>query len=438
MYDLLLRDATIVQSTGRLVADIALEDGKIAYVGGSPGGKAKEEVSAIGHFVMPGVIDGHVHFRDPGLTHKEDWSTGSRAAVRMGVTTVLDMPNTVPPTVDAKTAKAKLAIAAERSVANYGIWIGATADNAKAINKLWDDGVICGTKLFLAHTTGTLGLDDDAVHKLFLDSKGLIGVHAEDQRLLDKHHKAHAKEPRPEHNDVRPPEAAAEAVSRLVRLVRETKRRVHICHLSTANELTILEPLFGDLPITTEVTPHHLFLSVETWQGDKNLIKVNPPIRPELDRRALWTAVKRGRLNTFGSDHAPHTLEEKAADYWEAPAGMPGVETLFPLLMNAVKHGRMGLERLVEMCCEQPAAIFALEGKGRIQVGADADLILFKEGESTKLKKSELETKAGWSPFEGKEIGAPPVRVIVNGHTVARNGTLMDDLPKGQAVTYKR
>jgi dihydroorotase len=356
----------------------------------------------------------------------------------MGVTTVLDMPNTDPPTVDRATAEAKLALAAERSVANFGIWVGAAGNNNKAINDLWDDGVVCGTKLFLAHSTGNMALDDDAVDTLFLKTRGLVGVHAEDQRILDKAHKAHAKQPRPEHNDVRPPTAAAEAVTRLVRLVRETGRSVHICHLSTAAELNILEPHFGDLPITTEVSPHHLFLSVETFQGDKNLIKVNPPIRAELDRRALWTAVKRGRLSTFGSDHAPHTLEEKAQDYWQAPAGIPGVETLFPLLMNAVKHGRMSLERLVEMCCEQPATIFKLKGKGKIKVGADADLLLFKEGETIKLKRDDLETRAGWSPFEGKEMGAPPVRVIVNGVTVARSGKLMDDLPAGRPVKYSR
>lgn len=438
MYDLLIRDATIVSSAGRLVADIAVEDGKIAYVGGSPAGGAHEEVSAIGHFVMPGVIDTHVHFRDPGHTHKEDWASGSRAALKGGVTTVLDMPNTDPPTLDEKTIRAKLALAAEKSVVNFGVWIGASPDSLANIGPAWDAGLVCGTKVFLGNSTGALAIDDETFARVFTETKGLIGIHAEDEGKLTAARARYEGQEGPEHNDVRPPEAAAEAVSRILTMVQETGRSVHICHMSTSAELNILEPHHGDLPITTEVCPHHLFLSVETYKGDKNLAKVNPPVRSELDRRALWTAVKRGRLHTFGSDHAPHTAEEKAQDYWNAPSGIPGIETMFPLLLNAVRHGRLNLERLVEMSCEAPARIFGLANKGTIEEGKDADLILFKEGESTRLAKDMLVTKAGWSPFVGREVSVPPVLVVVNGVVGARNGVLMDDPQPGQAVRYER
>lgn len=439
MYELIIRDATIVSSSGRQVADIAIEGNKIAYVGGKAGGPARREIDAIGRFVMPGVIDGHVHFRDPGDGRKEDWGTGSRAAVAGGVTTVLDMPNTTPPTVDAASVKAKLATASRLSVANFGVWVGATSANLDAIGDLWDSGQVCGTKVFMGDTTGALAVDDRTLDGVFARTRGLLGVHAEDQRALEAAKKRWAANANPVHNDVRPPEAAVEAVRRLIDLVRQTRRTVHICHLSTQNELNLLDPFRGELPITCEVTPHHLFLSVES-AGEKmgNLIKVNPPVRAELDRKALWTAVKRGRIDAFASDHAPHTLEEKRRPYWQAPSGIPGVETLYPLLMSAVAHGRMNLERMVEMCCEAPARIFGLKDKGVIRAGADADLLLFREGELIRLGRDHLHCRVRWSPYVGKEVGAFPELVMVQGRIVARRGKLADDLKPGRPVQYLR
>lgn len=437
MYDLIIRDATIVSSSGRQVADIAIEGNKIAYVGGKAGGPARRDIDAIGRFVMPGVIDPHVHFRDPGDGRKETWGTGSRAAVAGGVTTVLDMPNTTPPTLDAATVKAKLATAAKLSVSNYGVWVGAASGNLDRLGDLWDAGQICGIKVFMGDSTGALAVDVRTLEGVFTRTRGLIGVHAEDQVLLEVARKREASKASPVHNDVRPPEAAVEAVRRLVELVRQTGRHVHICHLSTQGELNLLDPFRGDLPITSEVTPHHLFLSVESM-GDKlgNLGKVNPPIRSELDRKALWTAVKRGRIDAFASDHAPHTLEEKRRPYWQAPAGIPGVETLYPLLMSAVNHGRMNLERLVEMCCEGPARIFGLVDKGHIRAGADADILLFREGEMVRLGRDHLHTRVRWSPYVGKEVGAFPEMVLVQGRVVARRGRLADDLKPGRPVEY--
>ncbi len=439
MYELIIRDATIVSSSGRQVADIAIEGNKIAYVGGKAAGSARREIDAIGRFVMPGVIDCHVHFRDPGDGRKEDWGTGSRAAVAGGVTTVLDMPNTNPPTLDAATVKAKLAIAAKLSVANYGVWVGAAAGNIDQIGDLWDARQVCGIKVFMGETTGALAVDDKTLEGVFTRTRGLIGVHAEDQRLCEAARKKWANTATPVHNDVRPPEASVEAVRRLIELVRRTGRPVHICHLSTQGELNILDPYRGDLPITCEVAPHHLFLSVES-AGDKlsNLIKVNPPIRSELDRKALWTAVKRGRIDAFASDHAPHTLEEKRRPYWQAPSGIPGVETLYPLLMSAVNHGRMNLERFVEMSCEAPARIFGLKDKGYVRAGADADLLLFREGEMLRLGRDHLHSRVRWSPYVGKEVAAFPELVLVQGRIVARRGRLSDDLKPGKAVEYLR
>ncbi len=438
LYDLIIRDGTIVRSSGRLVADIAIEDGKIAYVGSNPAGSGREEFSAIGRFILPGVIDSHVHFRDPGHPGKESWGTGSREAVRHGVTTVLDMPNTSPPTVSERAVREKLEIAGSTSVANYGIWAGATADNLEQLGDLWDTGLVCGTKVFMGDSTGALAVSDETLRGVFEQSRGLIGVHAEDQPTLTAAKKRWMRSEAPCHNDVRPPEASIRAVQTLIDLVQETGRSVHICHLSTAGEIGLMDTIRRDLPITCEVAPHHLFLSVETTGDQGNFIKVNPPIRTELDRRAMWTAVKRGMVDSFASDHAPHTREEKEQDYWDAPSGVPGVGQMLPLLLGAIKHGRLSLERLVEMSCERPAAIFDLQAKGKIEVGADADLIMFREGLTTKLTTDMISNHCGWTPYLGREVGVPPDLVVVQGKVVAESGKLRDDLEPGRTVRYGR
>ncbi|MDP6932679.1 MAG: dihydroorotase family protein [Myxococcota bacterium] len=438
MYDILIKDATIIRPEGRLVADIGIEDGRITYLGGNPGGRGHEEVSAIGRFVMPGVIDSHVHFRDPGHTYKEDWGSGSRAAVATGVTTVLDMPNTSPATLDVASARAKLSHASECSVSNFGVWVAGTADNIAQANEAWDAGLVCGIKVFMGDTTGGMVVPSEALGEIFGSGSGLIGVHAEEDKTLLEARARMRDQEAPCHNEVRPPSAALAAVTRLVELVRATNRPLHVCHLSTSDELELLAPLRGELPITSEVTPHHLYLSVETSSDQGNRIKVNPPIRSELDRRALWTAIRRNHIDTFGSDHAPHTAEEKALPYWDAPSGIPGVDTLYPLLMSSVKNTRMSLEAMVQMCCTAPARIFDLKGKGVIEVGADADLILFREGATSRLTEDDLRTKVGWSPFIGREIGVPPDLVVLNGRIAARSGVLADELALGQPVRYGR
>jgi len=438
MYDLIIRDGTIVRSTGRLVADIAIQDGKIAYVGSNPAGGAREEFSAIGRFIIPGVIDSHVHFRDPGHPEKESWGHGSREAVRHGVTTVMDMPNTKPPTVSAAAVADKLKIAAANSVANYGVWAGVTAENLDDLVAIWDSGMVCGTKVFMGDSTGALAVSDETLRGVFEKTKGLIGVHAEDQPILAAANARWASTPSPCHNDVRPPEASIAAVQTLIDLVHETGRSVHICHLSTAGEVALMDTIRRELPITCEVAPHHLFLSVESAGDQGNFVKVNPPVRTELDRRAMWTAVKRGMIDSFASDHAPHTREEKERPYWEAPSGMPGVGQMLPLLLGAIKHGRLSLERLVEMSCERPAAIFDLQGKGKVEEGADADIVMFREGLTTKLTQDMVTACCGWTPYIGREVGVPPDLVVVQGRVVSESGQLRDDLQPGQQIRFGR
>lgn len=446
MYDLIVEDATIVGGRQRRVADICVEGGRIVYVGERPAGGARIKQSALGKFVIPGVIDGHVHFRSPGHPHKEDWASGSRAAASGGVTTVLDMPNTSPPTLTRADWNDKRALAAAHSRVNFGLWVGASAGHNDDINELMDSGDACGIKVFMGASTGPLLVDDATLVALFEQTRGLIGVHAEDENLLVKMRARFEQEASPDHNAVRPPAAAVAAVRRLIELVHTHHRAVHICHVSTAAESDLLEGTRGALPITTEACPHHLFLASdvvpEYAQPDGiggttatgNRIKVNPPIRTESDRRALWAAVRRERIDTIGSDHAPHTLEEKALPYWQAPSGMPGVETTLPLLLTAVRQGKLTIERVVQLCCEGPARIFGLKSKGSVSAGHDADFVLFSERELRPLAPSDLMTRVGWSPFTGMRMAPKPDQVYVGGRLVAAGGGIVEDDVRGTLV----
>jgi dihydroorotase len=425
VYDLVIEGATLVTGTGRRVADVAVSDGTIAYVGERPGGAARERVDGAGAFLLPGLVDTHVHFRDPGHPHKECWASGSAAAVSGGVTTVCDMPNTSPPTLTREAWEDKRARAAAASHADFGLWVGASSGNHDAIRDLMDSGDACGIKVFMGASTGPLLVDPDTLARLYAETTGLIGVHAEDEAALVPLRGRFAQDPAPDHNSVRPPLAAVAAVRHLLTLVEAHARPTHICHLSTAAELALVEPRRHAIPITTEVCPHHLFLCAEEPQG--NYTKVNPPIRAAVDRDALWEALGRDALDTVGSDHAPHTHEEKRRPYWDAPAGLPGVETIFPLLMRAVREGRMDLERFVRMTSETPARIFGLARKGRLEVGADADIVLHREADLVTLAASDLLTRVGWSPFVGMPVVRKPASVWLRGRKVAEHGRIVSE-----------
>jgi len=438
VYDLVIEDGTLISGKGRRVADICVEDGRVVYIGSRPGGPARRTISAIGRFIVPGLVDTHVHFRDPGHPAKEDWLSGSRAAVSGGVTTVCDMPNTSPPTLTRADFAEKRALAEARSLADFGIWVGAAAGNVDEARALADGPapLACGIKVFMGASTGPLLVDDATLVRFFEHTRALMGVHAEDERVLERYRESWAGRTPPSHHDSRPAEAARAAVARLVELTRAHPRPVHVCHVSTAAELEVLEPVRGRLPITTEVSPHHLWLSTNTDLG--NFGKVNPPIRPEVDRRAMWAALKRGLVDTVGSDHAPHTREEKDRDYASAPSGMPGVETTFPLLVAAVKQGRIPMERVVQLCAENPARIFGFARKGRVEVGFDADLLVFSEKELVRFTAAQVLSRVGWSAFVGQRVAPKPDQVYAGGTLVAEAGAIVDETRRGRLVTPAR
>lgn len=423
MYDLIIRDATIITSDGRLVADIAVEDGHIAHVGGSAPGATREEVQGIGRFVIPGVIDSLVRMRTPGAADGPEWARNTRSAVTGGVTTLFDLPDAGDPTTTRAALQAKRERAAAESVCNYGLWVGASDDNLDALWAWVDEGLAIAPLARLDHTTGPLAVGLDGLSRLAASAGDrLVGVYAEDPSLFTT--SAGGAE-------VRPPEAASAQVERLIALSRAHPAPLHLISLSTAAELNLLDPFRGDLPITTSVAPPHLFLSEPLAAKLGGATHVHPPIRPELDRRGLWAAIKRGRIDVAASLHTPVDRATNTAGH----AGMPGVGLLFPMLMSAVRHGRMPLERVVEMCCEAPARIFGLKGKGRIEVGAHADLVLMTEGDTQRLKGPPAWGTVDWSPFMGRDAGVAPKLVVVGGRIVAREGVLMDDLSPGQAVS---
>lgn len=400
MYDLLLRDATLVTHAGRLVADVAVEGGRIAYVGPNPPRrKAKEEINAMGRFLMPGVIDTAVQVDpngDPAI-----WERESRAALSGGVTTMIVLPGGDNAVYDKASAKRRVKRGAGRSWCHFGLWGAARSDNASELAEAASKGLVQG---ILAYSGG----DDSrcissAALERFASCDAVLGVQIDEPDPLGV--------------------GLAEV---LLRIATGRTHPVHLLHLSTAAELQLLDPVRGDLPVTASVTPHHLFFAEETLNGLASKMSTRPQIRPEQDRRTLWTALKRGRLDCIASDHQP---AEGGVE-----RGVPGSELMFPLMLSAVKFGRLSLESLVALCAEGPARVFGLGRKGRVVAGADADLVLFTEGELAKVDGGALLSMAGWSPYADREAAPKPELVISAGRIVARKGRIVGDEPRGQFV----
>ncbi|MBI3963970.1 MAG: dihydroorotase family protein, partial [Candidatus Kerfeldbacteria bacterium] len=375
-------------ATGKPV-DVAMDNGTITAVGSVHG--TGDEIDAAGLTVMPGFIDPHVHFRTPGDTHKEDWTTGSRAAARGGFTTVLDMPNTKPPLTDPETLHAKRQLA-RASVVNYGFHFALTRDNIDTLDQM---GEVRTVKLFLGQSTGNLLVDDALLDDAFVRlPEALFLIHAESEHCLASRRAAFTGMPAPaDHSTLRDRRCAVEAVERVLELVRIHQRPVYFCHVSTAEEVDLVRQAKEEgLPVFAEVTPHHLFLDDSAYAALGMLAKVNPPLRTSHDRTVLLEALEDGIIDTIGTDHAPHLRSEKDQPYDQAPAGFPGLETAAPLLLQAVHDGVLPLTRVVEAMSTRPAEIFGLSRKGRLEEGADADLVLVDVRRSQRVCHEDLAT----------------------------------------------
>src|SRR6202789_2922585 len=423
-FDLLIRNGIAATPNGIGEADIGVIQGRIAAIGALGAAKAAETIDAKGLHVLPGVIDTQVHFREPGNAHKEDLESGSRAAVLGGVTSVFEMPNTSPPTTSRAAIEDKLARAKNRMHCDYAFYAGATPENVRELADLELMAGVCGVKAFLGSSTGTLLLSEPKDILAALKSgRRRVAVHSEDEARL-KERKSLAKEGDPRtHPFWRDVETARASTERVLRLAREAGRRLHVLHVTTAEELPLLAAA-RDFA-TVETTPQHLTLAApECYERLGTYAQMNPPIRESRHRDALWAAVREGLIDVIGSDHAPHTRDEKDKTYPDTPSGMPGVQTLATILLDHVNAGRMSLERFVDLTAAGPHRIFGIAGKGRIARGFDADFTIVDLRKKRRIENSWIASRCGWTPFDGMETTGWPLATIVRGRTIMRDHAL--------------
>jgi dihydroorotase len=417
MHTLVIENARVPFGADIITCSIGIDEGRISRIAKIL--KGEQVYDARNMLALPGIIDSHVHFRDMGQEEKEDWLTGSRAAIYGGVTTVVDMPNTDPPTFDEESFQIKLTVARNRSMIDFALNAG-VSDNLRALPVLWRRGVLAFGEIFMAKSTGGFSVDTETLKAALMEIKKMgatASIHAEDEALNEQK----ARELINDHSDdvysmMRPPESEVNAVKEAIRLERETGVAMHITHISTAKAVELLR---GE-PITCDVTPHHLLLNMHHWDKLKSRAKMNPPLRGRKDTEALWEAVRNGSIDVLASDHAPHTMDEKAADVKTAPSGVPGVETMVPLMLKEVSDGSLSLQRFIDMTTANPARIFGIAGKGRLEEGYDADIVLVDMGARRPIHGHELHSKAGWTPYEGFDAIFP--RAVLQ-----RGELLLDD-----------
>ena len=423
MTTTLIKNGTLVNHGTRRDADILITDGTITKVGPSLTDPADETIDASGLHILYGALDDQVHFRDPGLEHKEDLETGSRGAAAGGVTSFFEMPNTVPNTICADSMAAKKALAAEKCVVNYNFFIGATGHNLDEINSVPN---VPGIKIFMGSSTGNLLVsEEEALDEIFGNGDRIIAVHAEDEATIQANYEKYADSTDvQDHYRIRSVEAAMLATQQAVRLSKKYNRRLHILHLTTKDEADYLRENKTE-HITVELCPQHFLLKApEDYDRLGTYVQMNPPVRTAEHGPALWQALKDGVIDIMATDHAPHTIEEKEQPFGKAPSGMPGVETLLPLMFNRSNEGHCTLEEISHWCCERPYEIFRVKNKGRIEPGYDADLVLVDMNKEKTIENGKLFNKANWSPYNGWTLKGWPVRTLVHGTTVFLNGEI--------------
>ena len=441
----LIKNAFLVNEGKTSQLDLRIQDGKILTIAEKLLPLENEEViDATGKYLLPGLIDDQVHFREPGLTHKACIKSESRAAVAGGITSFIEMPNTVPQTTTVEKFDEKLAIAKENSLANYSFMFGGTNDNFDEIQRL-DTSKVAGLKLFLGSSTGNMLVDNEAIlRKIFASTDLVISVHCEDEPTVKANLAAHIAEygediPIEKHPIIRSHEACYISSSKAIALAKETGARLHVFHLSTAIETELFDntiPL-KDKRITAEVCVHHLWFSADDYAEKGTLIKWNPAVKNEADRSALWAALNDDRIDVLATDHAPHTLEEKSNVYTKAPSGGPLVQHALLALLTAAKKGKITLEKLVEKACHNPAILFQIAKRGYLREGYCADLVLVDLDRTTTVTKEGLLYQCGWSPFEGTTFDAVIDRTWVNGKTVYANGKIIE-VEAAQQLTFDR
>lgn len=425
-YDLIVRGGEVANHAGRGMADVGVIDGKIAFIGDLSQASAGEVFDATGLTVLPGVIDTQVHFREPGLEWKEDLETGSRAAALGGVVAVFEMPNTNPNTTDPDTMADKLARAKDRMWTDHAFYVGGTHENADYLGELERVPGCCGVKVFMGASTGDLLIaDDEGVRKVLSNVRRRATFHSEDEyRLVERRGLARTGD-WTSHPEVRDAESAIRSTRRLVGLAKETGARIHVLHVTTRDEMEYLR--FHKDVATVEITPQHLTLvGPEAYERLGSYAQMNPPIRSQEHVDALWLwGMQQGVADVLGSDHAPHTKEEKAKPYPASPSGMPGVQTLVPLMLTHVANGRLSLERFIDLTSAGAQRVFGTANKGRMAVSYDADLTIVDLKAKRTITHDQQATRCGWTPFDGVEATGWPMATLVRGRVVMQDGELI-------------
>ena len=395
---LLIKNGKIYQNGTLIKKNILIKGHKIEKIT-SQDLKAEKTIDAKNKIIIPGLIDSHVHFREPGATHKEDFLTGSMAAAAGGITTILDMPNNDPPTTNLQRLEEKRQLA-KKSIVNYGFHFGSTNDNMADIEKAKD---VASVKVYMDFTTGDLKLDDYKILKKIFTSNKIVAVHGEDENII-----------------------------KALELIQHSKNHLYVCHVSSKEELHYIKKEKIKNKVFVETCPHYLFLTAKDVNQLGNFAEMKPGLKTKEDQNALWEGIHNGKVDTIATDHAPHTKEEKMqANY---PYGVPGCETMLPLLLNALNNKKIDLKKIVQLCCENPAQIFKIKNKGHIKEGYDADLAIIDLSLEKEVKNDELFTKCKWSPFDGWKLKGWPVGTIVNGNLIFSNGKINNI--KAKEVVY--
>lgn len=426
----LIKNATVVTPRQTIRCDVLIDGKTIAAIDSAAHTQADETVDATGLHLLPGVIDDQVHFREPGLTHKEDLHHASRACAKGGVTTFLEMPNTKPETISQARLEEKLALAATKSLVNYGFYIGATPHN---LDELKTAHRTPGIKIFIGSSTGDLLVDEqEALERIFAETSLPITAHCEDEATVRANRAKLGDDLKlADHSRIRDHAAALIATRRAIDLATRHRHNFHVLHVSTAAEVA---PIAAARPyITAEVCPHHLFFNLDDYERLGSLVQMNPSIKTKADNAALFTALLEGKIQVIATDHAPHTLDEKRQPYPKSPSGLPAVENSLALMLNEVHQGRCTIEQVVHWMCEAPARVWNILNKGKIEVGFDADLVLVDMNRAHTLRNADQVTKCGWTPWDGVSLTGLPLRTWVMGREVFREGRFDDSILGSEA-----
>jgi len=441
---ILIKGGLIVSDGQKKHLDILIENEIIVRIDDDITDDNATIIDASGKYVLPGSIDDQVHFREPGLTHKGEIFTESRAAVAGGITSFMEMPNTVPNALTQELLADKYAIAAQKSLANYSFFMGASNDNTDEVLKT-DPKNVCGVKVFMGSSTGNMLVDaPDTLNKIFGEVPMLIATHCEDEATIRRNTALYREKygedvPMKSHPEIRSEEACYLSSSLAVELAKKHNARLHVLHISTAKELSLFDNLtpLKDKRITAEACVHHLWFSEEDYLDKGSFIKWNPAVKKASDREAIWQAVLDNRIDVLATDHAPHTLEEKNNSYFKAPSGGPLVQHALIALLEKTKEGKISLEKLVEKTAHAPATLFQIDRRGYLREGYFADIVIVNPNQSVKVAKNNLLYKCGWSPFEGVTFSHSVEKTFVNGKLVYDQGTIIEN-GTGKRLLFNR